>query len=148
MAAHDEQSKDLLVIFTSATFGLYAEVGTGCFGNNRHSTQKVNRGNERIDRTGHCTARQATVFCRTQSNRERRVWLDAESNDQARDIAAQWRPDRFGCHEVTEYFADSTADGAYVPLEKPVDLDWEVEDTVVEDLTVEAVGEETTVETE
>lgn len=66
------------------------------------------------------------------------VFVEADSEEQARDIAGQWRPDPSGCHRVTHYFADhSTDNGDSVELQEPVALEWEILDTTIEKTMVE-----------
>ena len=68
------------------------------------------------------------------------IWLDADSEEQARDIAAQWRPVDSGIHEVAAYYADCSSgeNDRYVTLSEPIDLNWEIVTTEVDELTVEA----------
>ena len=66
------------------------------------------------------------------------VWLEADSDEQAKDMAAQWRPNDSGCHTVKNYFADSSTDnGDLVELPEGVDLEWELLNTDVEKTTVQ-----------
>lgn len=76
------------------------------------------------------------------------IWLDAESEDQAKDIAAQWKPDWIGCHSVSDLFADCSTDNGDHVLQSAIVLDWELKNTVVETMTVEAVVEATADDTE
>ena len=82
-------------------------------------------------------------YVRLKAKVEVAFWLDADSEDQARDIAMQWEPDKSGSHEVSEYIAYCST-FALVPLQVPIDLNWELVDSEVADLTVEAATDDDT----
>lgn len=202
-------SQDLLVIFTSATIGLYAEVGTGCFGcrlskrlrcimvwkdtpygdlfivrtafgygliatKRRGRWTIANSEGKPFEGATKITQEAALDWLDRNADSLRRdledkeessqpqpikksyqaelkatvsvvIWLDADSEEQARDIAAQWRPVDSGIHEVAAYYADCSSgeNDRYVTPSEPTDLNWEIVATEVDDLTVEAATDDT-----
>ena len=55
------------------------------------------------------------------------VYVEAESEDLAIDLACEWGPEEIGWKQVEHYFADhSSKNGDLIELAEPVDLLWEI----------------------
>ena len=67
------------------------------------------------------------------------VYVEAESAEQAREIAAEWKPDDCGYHSVASYFARLSEDCDLVKLPEPADLEWELLSVTVEETTADAL---------